>query len=429
MIDTRSSELATALLAGATEWELVQRELDGIVEIVGVDFRSANLSGHNLHSIKFIGCKFELFNFNDLNIENCFFFDSTFTRSSFSNTRILNTMFHNCVLNDCTLSSLLISNGKWGDTRIMGGAHSDLLFVELDILNSVFDKLTLDSSEFQKCKITDFHLMNLLSDVLTLTECLLSKFQIINSEISVFGLNNSRIDFSNFENSTTSRFEMFQSTLKNIEFCDFVPDEIDMTRSLVEDSDLTKIPIERAVLSKSTFRNCSWPNQIGTITWYGLFRGAPRLLSHPIRDVEGIDQSFRSSIAEQQFLHYLSASAAKRPLQKFAFLLWGIFTDYGRSLFRFAIFCFLAITVFSVLQIYSCSSAVELNDTTILLHLYDAFIYKTQIFLGFPIPSNDSVDSCFSNYNFPMRLIGFLSMGLWIGLAANKLGLLSGIRG
>lgn len=426
MPDGKSNELSEALIAGQEKWEQAVSALSGRFEIIGVDFTDIRFTDRFIKGVKFSGCKFDLVNFRKTSLHEVKFTNCTFLRSSLSLVKFEGVSLSKNEFIDSSANQVEFNNGIFELTKLKGGDYKDVVISNSELTQTNFENLAVSSLEIIGNSVSNLGFHGVEADVMTINKCVVDDIDYQNTNIGWLSVLSSRIRGLSILDGNIDNLEVSDCDALSFSISSFDVENIDLSGSIIRKSDLQGFPIEKAILSNTTLRECQLPEQNGKKTWYGNFSASERLLAHPAQEIFGLDADLQSSIYEQQILERFSAASAKNLITKTCFCLWGLLTDYGRSLSRFALFCVLAITVFAGLQVHSCGYIPD-TEPSLLQICIDAFTYKAQIFLGFPVATSD-LALCKTEHDLYMRLTGFICMGLWIGLAANRLGFLSGLN-
>lgn len=426
MPDRVSRKLSDALVDGQAEWDAAIAECYDPIEIRATEFSNVRFENLHVRNATFVGCEFDLVTLKDVQFFKSVFTDCTFVRSAFLSAKFLDCQFSGLTLQDSSSRLLSFKGGNLKKTTFSGGGYS-VLYIENSLVQDAnFSRCHSSSLKIRGSIIELIRLDNMIANSVIIETAKGKSITVANCELETHKLLDSSISDLCIKESEVPDLRIEDSTLYNLEITHNSLSWIDLSRSSIFDADLTTFPIETAVLAKTNFRRCTWPSQLGTTTWYGGFEPAERLLDHPAHEIEGLGPQLSSEISQGQLLAQLSEASKKSLPRRVSFLLWGFLTDYGRSLTRFAVYCLLAISFISALQVVECTPLRQMEALEISSQFVEAWKYKTQVFLGFPTSQNTS--ACRTSYDFSMRVVGFVSIGLWVGLAANRLGFLSAMN-
>jgi len=359
-------------------------------------FRSATLKAASLWNASMVSCNCEKVDASDAILDYSIVRRSTFTDTNFSNVSLKQARIsEDCAFNRCTFDHVSMDCARFLNTSFDG---------------SIFRRLRAGDVEFDKCRLIYVHLTNVTWFASRLTDCDLSFSNISDVE---------------FANGTISEVKMAGADIVRLTLLGTTVGHIDFTDSRIREVDLLTINLPRATMLGTTVMQCRWPRQRPTINWCGRYRKSPALLGQPVQDLRGLSPKLRREIADAQYLDELHRTVHGWP-RTFVLWFWGVTTGYGQSILRLTIVTLLLILVLSITFVFAGSHPSPWRDK--LTEIPQAFSAVSTAFLSIlDISQPKTVDlTIFQNsLLLAARVCGFIVLGLWIALAAQKLGRLS----
>lgn len=389
------------------------------INIVCWNIENADLSGY-----RFINCDFSAIFLRQVNMDFCTFYNCTFSGCEFHYLSLVKARLKKIECEDIKISDVTMRNSSCS---------------EINICNSNMEKVRIDDCGFSKMTVGSTKIDNMRFKDSTFVELKGYENEILQGEIS--GLTAEKIYSSHIdakavmcidlkvENSIIELGKLKESKLENSYFdcCKFVSlqfKEIEIERTdffngFIKDIDLREFSIEKIGLLHTVLLDCQWPEQRYKVSALGRYKRAPHLLRQPVEDITGISPKLRNEIKTAQLVEetYLSSKAWYNKAWSW---FWGITTEYGRSLARLTLVCGSVILLLMVM--FFLSYPIE----NIKQHFGTYLIESCKcVFLSFVGIS--SIDEQILNYaqNIILimdRVFGVISTGLWVGVAANKIG-------
>ncbi|WP_433270039.1 pentapeptide repeat-containing protein [Actinosynnema sp. CS-041913] len=416
-----SSEALDCLRSGGAAWSDYRTTTPGRIDLTFADLKECDLQRREFRDCDFTGALLDHSDFDG----------SSFSSCDFSGASVMNASLVGITMEDCTFR------------------HSNLskaIFRHCTLRDIVMSDTKLDTVLFERCGLTGSTMLDVQVD-----NCLIEACKVVTSRFIRWRGTGSRILDCNFQDCTIEHIDLSRASLKGVHtvsstisfltvagsvrsnrFQDcrittlsFRSDDVgqlDFSGSRLADTDMECVGMRSATLTDVSAVNCRWPRQRGCVTWAGRYVPSSTLLGHPVQDVKGLTPVLRREIADAQFLEYkvrTVGSLGGRILLR----LWGITSAYGQSLTRLGVCSALVIIAHSIALLFTRNLFAWQLDALGALWSITRATAMTFLALGPPMPPDAGVAD--QAINTSIRLIGFLSLGLWIGVAAQKLGRLS----
>ena len=173
-------------------------------------------------------------------------------------------------------------------------------------------------------------------------------------------------------------------------------------------------------LMQTTLLNCEWPTQTYKISWRGKYIPSRYLLKQPVEDIIGITPRLRNEIQRAQLVDE-THNECKSIFTKMWLWFWGMTTEYGRSLARLtALYAIIIIIMISLFIMYIPIEALNNSFWEYFrescLYIFFNFIGVSTDFVAFTIGQEQNMLLVID------RIVGIVFIGLWTGIAANKIG-------
>jgi uncharacterized protein YjbI with pentapeptide repeats len=395
---------------------------------------NADLRGMRLSSCSLVSAQLENANLDGATFESC-----DLTGATLTNASVVRARFINCCLTNVDMSECIIR-----DT-----IFKDCSFLHTEFRQCQMTGVTVDESSFEEVTTVGW----LWKDV-SMKSCTFRKIVAEQACIQSSRVQGSAFEEVDFTGSTLQSFVISHSTVARV-ICrdtslrdcaltdckcnalEFIPSSVvglDLSNSVVFALKVEQIGLQTANLLNTALVDCCWPPQGGRITSLGTYIPSPFLVRQPAQDIRGLEPLLRREIADAQFLVALHARArntATRMLLRF----WGLTSCFGQSLWRLASVSFLCITILALLATVHAHLAIALalpsgsqlahNIVEELDTFANAFCELGTNFLGLELSSTYLKHQGLNTYPLVARVSGFFALGVWISVAANRLGKLS----
>ena len=416
-----STEALNALIENNSKWENYRINHSGIIDLKLAELKDFDLEGRILSNCDFSGADLEnanldkckindsIFNntclegaslvfcslsssaFDKANLKSIIARESSIDDINFINTNLKEADFSHCKLAKCNFSESKLDSIKIDMSDIFSCKFNKISSVDLNITNTEFLKSIFNSSVFKKSLLQNLNFNN----------CYLQDFEISSSSMNTVNITRSNIAKFSLNDTKVSR--------------------INLSNSILTDVDLSQYDLPNTIFLYSAINNCVWPVQKGTTTITGKYLINPNLLGQPVQDVKGLSPSLRREIADAQYLKEILPG--KGITSRLLLRIWGITTDYGQSLIRLTTVSTLTILLLSCIFVL-CDGEISAWPENIKNGL-NAIGYVSSTFFGFGVSGNLVMAKAQELLLLAARIFGFFTLGLWIGLAANKIGKLS----
>lgn len=191
---------------------------------------------------------------------------------------------------------------------------------------------------------------------------------------------------------------------------------------LIDNAFVAELSPGETPLVNCTLVRCTWPEQSPSVSWLGRYTPASGLLAQPVQDLSGLPPRLRRKIADAQYLEQLHGEAGTW-VRRAGLRLWGASTTFGQSLRRLTMWSTALIAVLALGLPLADGSASSLSNAPGAWR--QAAQVTTMSFLGLDTELSGRYVGAQAVVVFIARLFGFFVLGLWIGVAVNKLGRLS----
>lgn len=413
-----SIDAYSSLISSDSDWNDYLSKQSGLIDLKLSDLKNKDLSHRNLSNCNFSGADFE-----NTNLDGCVF---------------ANSIFDNCCMENTSIVNGTLSSSSFRGTNMKKIVFRNTVMRNLDFDNVNFEGSELKNSEIISCNFKDSKLSSITLQGADFED---SKFiEVKGDDFNIEDCDFKRCDFnrvhfsegvavnSKFRIGTFYKFTMSSSSLDSISFINSGLDEVgfsnsavshlDFTDSAINNSDLAHFNLSDSIFLNTAFNKCNWPIQSGTTSFFGKYVVSDNLIGQPVQDLKGLYPSFRRKIADAQFLRemFLSRSWSKNIL----FRIWGFTTNYGQSLIRLVFVALALIVLLSILFSFS-----TISSSSLFIGLTDSVTTIAYAFIGADLDNGTIFSSYQTACIFISRTSGFIILGLWIGLAANKVGRLS----
>lgn len=422
-----SKAAKTALLGGRSRWESFRKNNEGqridlsFVEVPdNTDLRGLDFSNCDLTGAKLCGC-------------------------SFDGSVFVGSILHGGVLDDtslvaCKFEAQIIKEASFHHAIIRNTLFKGITFHSVDFTGATFDNCTFRACQFLQCKFG--HSVEFLKSMFVnsefarcdFTSARLRSCEFEQARIERFFLHDSKLTQCGFEQSEIENFKMDEgifdrvafrgSVVRNMVLQNVSVRRIDLSNSFVVGINVSQINPADAILLNTAFVGCQWPEQSGTVSVGGKYMPSPYLIAQPVQDVRGINPLLRREIADAQFLVNLIQSK-NNGWEKALIRLWGITTAFGQSIMRLTLFSISVIVLLSFVLLLT-ENGFALFTQQAAMNIPNALLpylkLEISIFFGLDSPTVELLGHTIAKNIVFMstRVLGFIVLGLWMTIAANK---------
>lgn len=426
-----SVDALEALCAGKEAWAEWSSEQAG-----RIDLRLAELDTMNITGFRFESCDFGGSSTEGVNLDGSEFIDCTFKSMSLVHASFVDVRLARCTFIDVDLDRVVIR----------GAMVEDCSFSRLEPA-----RLSFDQSEILRCTLTDGPNVDLGFKNSTLAQCRVESF---GGDLTLTGGSANELvvrtcDFTTwlmatielfggrFEDVTSETHDWASTIGESVKFTRVDPgpgesQDVAFLDCRIYRSALVHLGLTAATLTGSSIVDCDWPEQKPSVSWSGGYRRAPDLMKQSVQDVVGVGPIRRREIADAQYVDELHLDAIHSRLKRVALRLWGLSSEFGQSLLRLTIWVITSIAILTTAHFVLgrlsdsaweiragwpdwCSEAGQFRDS---------FIDISGAFFGFNQVDMSGPGLLVWIY-WLSRLLGFVALGVLIGVASTRLGRLS----
>jgi hypothetical protein len=343
---------------------------------------------------------------------------SVMRNSKFVEVNFAGANLNGVKITDCTVESTIFENIETSGAQIVRSALTKCTFSEFNgtdvqLIRSKLNETSFHDMRWERCKITGCELLF----------CKVRNFAIAHGELSQSSIVKSELTTVSFPGSTVS--------------------SMDFSETRMRDMDLVELDLPNSTMMEVSIANCRWPRQQGTVSWTGRYKRSGHLMQQPVQDIYGIAPLLRREIADAQYLYELSQQD-KNIVYTSILRLWGATTSYGQSITRLsAAVVVLILALSSILTIIDSQTdsgwarfwRLPSDVAAVSASFFDIGVDTTPAKPECSQPSQNQagptkvtpvrMDQHRETILTIARVGGFLILGLWIGIAANKVGKLS----
>ena len=185
--------------------------------------------------------------------------------------------------------------------------------------------------------------------------------------------------------------------------------------------DLISMGISANSFFQSVFLDCKWPSQTYKVGVWGKYTASVNLLKQPVEDIRGVPPKLRNEIQKAQLVDETQRNASTWHSRLWLWF-WGITTEYGRSLLRLTNIC-LAMMLFMIIFFIVFIEKDSFCISQMPQYLCNSISIIFLNFIG--ITDENSIVTLTNEQNVLLiidRILGVVFMGLWVGIATNKIG-------
>lgn len=413
----------TVLKKSKDEWQKFEEDYikeNSRIEISQLYIEEKNMEGYNFINCDFRGAIITDVNFDTCKFINCRFFGCTFKLLSLvgievEHVHLQDVEFLNCTIRQASLSDSTIEDGNFERGSISNSKISHFNATNYLIKNCRINHVTIMEISLEKCKISECEFTEIIGTYAKCKDSEMTGCIYQNIECEAADIQGGKID-----NCMFSDIQCENSKLVNVSISNKSVERVCFNYGKIINIDLEKIGIEKIGLMQTTVIDCKWPKQTYKVSFWGKYIPSPYLLYQPVEDLIGVPPKLRNVIQKAQLVEATHVLCDKT-YKKVWLWFWGITTEYGRSLVRLTIIC-LSMIVLMIGCFMLCYPLEELH-TQFFRYLADASWNVSLNFIGVSEATSEPV--LYSGQNVLLildRILGIIFMGLWIGIATNKIG-------
>lgn len=417
-------DVINSALKSGEEWCDFQKEYlktHSRINISQLNFDEVNFSSYEFRNCNFLGVDFSGVNFDSGRFYNCFLSGCKIEFSSF-----VGTLFE-----DLTLENVTISDCLFRQSSLKLLLLDKCTILKCTLKSSSADHIVFQETNFKDIKVTDFDMIqsnmrNCKLDGWQGTNLKLRSFQMFNIELRQGELlevftRNIEVSRCKFENAVLKKIFINDSEIKDTIIQNPSYSCCSFSNSKLVNQDLIYMGVNVNSFFQSTFLDCKWPSQTYKVGIWGKYVPSVNLLKQPVEDIIGISPKLRKEIQKAQLVDETQKNA-KTWYSKLWLWFWGITTEYGRSLLRLTNMC-LVLMLFIIVLFIVFVSKDSFTISQIPQYLCDTIPIVFFNFIG--IAWDDSIILLTKEQSILIiidRILGIIFMGLWIGIATNKIG-------
>ena len=415
-------EILFRLSQSSEEWLRFQKEYlqnEQRINIVCWNVEKTNLSGYT-----FINCDFSAAVMRQVNLDYCSFHNCTFSGCELQYLSLIKTYFEKIEFDNFKIEDITMRDGKSLEIKICNShlekiSISDCCLRQLTIRKVNVDKVRFRDSRF--IEVNGYENGILQGEINSLKAEKIHLCHINMEEVTCTGL---KIDNSIIEGGKIIKCQLKNayingSKLSSLQFEKLEMEQTDFFNGFLENIDLERFSIEKIGLLHTTLLRCRWPEQRYTVSALGRYKKAQHLLMQPVEDITGISPKLRNEIKIAQLVEetYLSNKVWYSKIWSW---FWGITTEYGRSLSRLTLVC---VSIIFILMIafffsYPIANIKQSIDTYLIVSCKNVLLS----FVGISGVDEHTLNYAQNTILIVDRIFGVIFTGLWVGVAANKIG-------
>lgn len=393
-----------------------------------IDLRLAQLKNQNLRERVFANCDLTGAELAGSNLDLCTFEGAHLGDTSFRNASLVGCEFAQLDTYGITFDYAIIRESRFSDSSFRNTTFRSTQISQTKLSECAFHGADIDHFQLNACDFLNGTISAASGTGISFSDCRVSHVSIrdckwLEVRIDRFNMSDSEFRNADIFGGVISESQIRNTNMSVVAFRSIRFDDIDFTGSTIRYTDLTEYDLPHAIMLGTSIVGCKWPRQRPTISLLGAHRRSASLVSQPVQDLRGLSASLRREIADAQYLDELANRTASRLTSRILFRIWGISSAYGQSLIR--------LSGITVLMIFILSGLLVISDGRVsawphcLSAIVPAISRMVNAFFGFGDPSFKNERALQRAVLEFARFLGFIDLGLWIGIAANRLGRLS----
>lgn len=368
---------------------------------LGVIFSEVNLDKSHFISCFFSGCRIEFSGFvgticEDINLKNVIITDCIFRQSSFSSMTL-----NKCNIQKCTLKNSYVEKIISVETNTNNNKLTDVDFIKTDMRNCTINKLNGSNLRLQSIRVSNVCINN--GALMEIDAC---NMEVKKNEVKNLVFTNLHINKSEIKDTII---------IKSSYSCCSYNNCILMNQNLID------MGINVNVFFQSAFLDCKWPSQTYKVGLLGKYTPSVNLLKQPVEDITGLPSKLRNEIQKAQLVDETNRKASTWNFKLWLWF-WGITTEYGRSLLRLTNTCLMLMFIMIIFFVlFNLKESFYISQMP--QYLYNAMTLVFFNFIGISV--DYPILTLTNEQNIILiidRILGVVFMGLWIGIATNKIG-------
>ncbi|WP_186315489.1 pentapeptide repeat-containing protein [Catellatospora sichuanensis] len=358
----------------------------------GSTFQTCQLSAVSLDNASLVACRLTELHATDLSLRNAVVRETTLDQVVLSVAAIDDATFTRCQLTACRFEGLSMDRTTFTNTKL----H------KTTIRDAAASHTRLDACTFEGCEVTNLELSEP-----SICECVFRACDIAEWNLSLGFLRSCA---------------MTESRIRRLHITGTEVTTLNLSGSIVQEIDLSQIGPSTATLLDTALIGCVWPNQTGKVSVTGRYSPSPSLLGQPVQDIKGVPPIIRRATADAQYLTRKLDLATGR-MARIMFRLWGATSAYGQSVGRLA-WCSLLVILIHTLALLATRG--QIFGTYFHPNLLGkAFGLSILSFLGLSGTESPATSAWEQAIIISVRILGFVGLGIWVSISANKLNKLS----
>jgi uncharacterized protein YjbI with pentapeptide repeats len=412
----------SALTESPNAWAAYRLQVSGGVDLTLAQLRGLDLRGRSLEACDLSGA-----DLTGANLDGCKMARSSLRNASLKDASLVSCEFDSVDADGAIFQFTVLRDSKFTTVNFFGADLSSVKATRCVFRDCVFDRARMNGAFWFQCRSHGGSFADLRTNELHLAECEFLNSRWLNVVCTAANLMNCDMSSSLFRDTGFVRSKITGLVLANADVTRLTTtgssiDGIDLSGSTLREMSLVDLDLPHATMMNTAVIRCLWPRQRPRVTWAGRYEASAHLLGHPVQDLRGLTPSLRREVADAQYLHELYNSLGNR-FQAGLFRLWGTTTAFGQSLLR--------LSAVTAVLIVGLAGGLTLVDGMIspwpanISAATNAVAVISGSFLGIETPSSVHLNAVQKLLLLVARVSGFFVLGLWIGIAANKLGKLS----
>lgn len=388
-----------------SQWIISDKDMNGY-HFINCDFRGAILSYVNFDSSTFtncrmFGCSLKLLSLVRVKIENIILEDVHIEKCTFRQSSLAGVELTRVTGNELTVADSQIKN---------------LDCMELSFENSRLKRVVEKNIQRKRNTLQNIQVENILCDGLKISDCRLNRCSCGKVEAKKMHIQGGQID-----ECQIADLQANDSEISGVDIHNFQIENGNFINGLFIKINLKEIGIAKIGLMQTAIVDCEWPAQTYQISWCGKYIPSKYLLRQPVEDIIGISPKLRKEIQRAQLVDETHRSC-KNVFTKMWLWFWGITTEYGRSLTRLT-FLYVIMLIIMILLFIVYFPREALSNS-----LWECFregsLHVIFNFIGVFMDSATVFSICLEQRIILVidRIFGIIFLGLWTGIAANKIG-------
>ncbi|MEP3072500.1 pentapeptide repeat-containing protein [Maricaulis sp.] len=415
-----SVDAVAAIVSGRADWDDYIKAVPGEVDLTFADLNLCDLSGRSMERCNFSGAQLSGANLDRTLIKDC-----CFSGANLSQISLVGAELHEVTASNLIAAGIVVRKSRWSNVELencqldhaqfndcdlnscnfAGVTGTRLTFVNLRQAGGSIKKLQVAHLSAQDARWKDCELHDWTVDQIEATACAVHGGGIRNVVLRAGNLAD-----SGFVNQRIERLQ--------IEPAHVVSRNLDFSESTLVGMDLKGVGLASATMLDTAVINCVWPRQDGFISAVGRFIPNTHLLRQPVQDLRGVPPVTRRQIANAQYIVRLQEHGSDGVAQ-LGLALWGLTTGFGQSLLRLSLTTLLFLAMGTLLLLAARGQLVGHLFVPTLLYGAWSDAFASFFALSNSGRSPTGLEGFVLGLN---RILGFVALGLWVSVGANRLG-------